>query len=347
MKKLFSATILVLILSFSTAGYAIILPDPFTNAFQYGDFYSYSLPILAYQYDALNGGGVGPGNPYYVPSSPGAIKDLVVVATGTTGNPVNTNFAGMNNAYRTPDGNSSPPVFSTENTVNPPNNPIPAYTDTWNSTLAAFTGFLGTGNTPVFFFNNNQTNSGDASNQTLWAWGQVILRDTAASNPAPNIYFDFSNNGGFGPIIPGSGYDVTDYNSPGAPNSLFPFPVGGPYAGLWPAVGDFVTSGGQVTIPIGPGGTNVTFNHNLGANQAAYAIFSPELNDFLNDWSLDSDYDAISIDLRMFGLNNGYEQLFIATSAYTPPPIPEPSTFALLGAGLLGLGYIRLRKSRK
>lgn len=60
---------------------------PATGYVQYADAQSYSLPLLAYLYDQANGGGVGPGNPFYVASTPGAIKDLVVIATGASGAP--------------------------------------------------------------------------------------------------------------------------------------------------------------------------------------------------------------------------------------------------------------------
>ena len=53
------------------ASTAFILPT--TGYVQYGDGLSYSLPLLAYFYDHANGGGTGPGNPFYVSSTPGAI----------------------------------------------------------------------------------------------------------------------------------------------------------------------------------------------------------------------------------------------------------------------------------
>ena len=67
---------------------AFFLPTPQFNAFQYGDFYSYSLPILAYRYAREFGGGVGPGNPFYIASGPGQISDLTVIGTGANGQPV-------------------------------------------------------------------------------------------------------------------------------------------------------------------------------------------------------------------------------------------------------------------
>ena len=88
-------------------------PTPPSERVLYGDFYTYSLPIPAWRYSLQFGGGVGPGNPYYVDSTPGSIKDDVVIATGANGVPVNTNVAGMNDAYQTPNGNGGLPYFST------------------------------------------------------------------------------------------------------------------------------------------------------------------------------------------------------------------------------------------
>lgn len=41
------------------------------------------------------------GDESYIASGPGQIQDLIVVGTGAAGKPVNTNFAGMDNAYAT------------------------------------------------------------------------------------------------------------------------------------------------------------------------------------------------------------------------------------------------------
>jgi hypothetical protein len=52
----------------------------------------------------------------------------------------------------------------------------------------------------------------------------------------------------------------------------------------------------------------------------------------------------------MTNLNDGFEEIFLTgtiTAEQPPPPIPEPSTIMLLGAGLLGLGYCTRRRSKK
>ena len=84
----------------------------------YGDGNSFLLQYNAYIYDKLNGGGVGPGNPYYINSTPGAIKDLTVIGTGTSSNPATTNTSGMDDAYPTPNS-SGIPYFSTGTTADP------------------------------------------------------------------------------------------------------------------------------------------------------------------------------------------------------------------------------------
>ena len=62
----------------------------------------------------FQGGGTGPSNPFYVNSTPGAIKNLIVNGTGSGGTPVNTNFPpSMDNAYPTPNDTAGTVFFTT------------------------------------------------------------------------------------------------------------------------------------------------------------------------------------------------------------------------------------------
>lgn len=356
-------------LSFSDCGGGVACPYV-----TYGNANSYSLALNALLWSAAHPGvGTGPGNPFYVTSTPGAIKNLIVPATGASGTQVNTNFSGMDNAYPTPNDQAGTVFFTTNKTpygsplpagVSAPSDPSPTGSwdtpNTWDTSLSALSSFLGSGNTPIFFFNNNQVNSGAATNQDLAIWAQISLTGAGKTS----VYFDLTNNGG--PFTePGGGVpngDATAYTATST----------GPDAGTNAAT-DYVLSGGQICLDAsytyvpcdGTGGTVAyRVNNNLGANQAAYAVVVPGLNSILTAASFDG-YTAMHLDLRMGcdpntvgynqnstgncqgrSLNNGYEQVFIASTA-GPNSIPEPGTLALMSIGLLGVGLARRRKARR
>lgn len=268
---------------------------------QYGDAQSYSLPIANYQYGFNTNNGA-----YAIPSTPGQIDSLTVVGTGSSGNPVVTNYSGMDNAYATPSGvngetfwYANPYTYQgTQGTVN--NNGD----NTWDVSLAALKSFLGN-DSMVIFFNNNQINSGATSLQSLAAWARVWLTDANGGQIGDSFYF--TNMGGAYNLVSmgGGGVfmgDVTSYAGSGTAPS---------HTGA--SNTDFVLSGGQLcvahngssaTVPIpvpcgispadlatlltslgiDPTGWSASsaINHNLGADHAAYAIVFPELNALLD-----------------------------------------------------------------
>ena len=346
-----------------------MIPAPYVT---YGDANSYSLPVLMSLYDFYGAG--GNPNPYDVNSSPGQIKDLTVIGTGANGVPVTTNFDGMDNAYPTPNSDGLE-FFSTNKTAyggscagcSLPGDPDPTFTgdtaDTWDIRLTALASFIGS-ESPVFFFNNNQTNSGDAEDQNLAVWAALTLYDDAGVLQPLTFYF--TNDGGAYATIQEGGGGVLNGTAGsgtlGAPT--------GPDAGDNTST-DYVLSGGQlcqdaVLNPVSCDDPTAvyTINHNLGADQAVYAIVFPALNDILAMAGFGG-YDVLSMDWRMGcdpntdqstyscdgsagnhgrSLNNGYEQLFIGT--VTSVQIPEPATLALLGSGLLGFGAMRRRNKK-
>ncbi len=154
------------------------LPTPSaTNSVTLGDGVSYSLPFLG-----LN-----------VQSLPGQIDDCIVVAAGSNGNPVTTTFAGMDNAYATPNGPNSNPYFRIGD---PTNSPDPGSTGqfagdsapTWDTRLLALNTYLA-GNDMVVYFNHNQINSGSGIDQDLFISAQVALIDNAGVLPTVSYYF--------------------------------------------------------------------------------------------------------------------------------------------------------------
>jgi hypothetical protein len=206
--------------------------------------------------------------------------------------------------------------------------------------------------------------------------------------------WDFSNMDGAYATVPGGGGvvggDVTTYNA---------------VLGSGPDVvsndeTDYVLSGGSVCFDYTGGNTepapgdaivpcsgahDYEVANNLGDNQAAYALFFPEMNaliasldqTMLANYSLHIDF-RLGCDPAWYGgnpdgltdqeltdaclakrLTNGGEAIFIGAAferppiciefpdlpECQPPTIPEPGTMSLLGMALAALGFISLRKS--
>lgn len=296
---------------------------------QYGDGQSYSMPIANYQYDYSTNNG-----PFAISSTPGQISNLVVLNTGSEGGPVTTNYDAQDDAYRTPTGVSGDTWFTassdtyrgTEGTINAndydANTPLGVGAQTWDTSLSALETFTA-GEDLVFFFNNNQTNSGSTADQTLAAWARLWITD-ANGNVLSDSTFEFTNNDKpYAIVTQGGGGtfngDVTGYTATGDGYS------NPDHTDLNNT--DWVVSGGQLCVATGGvlpvpvpvacgsdpalvGGTDISaaIDHNLGADHVAYAVLFPELNDLLAslyaDGNLDMSLYTLHVDVR-YGCEGG------------------------------------------
>ena len=324
---LVAALIVALVSAWSSPGEAVTLPacDNFICAFD-GDFGVMSLPLA----------GVS------IPSSPGQIKDGVVVYTGSGGKGVTTNPLGMDGAFAAPSG-SGAVNFSTLTSPDP-GQIAPFAGDvagTWDSTITAFNTFLA-GSTPLFFFNQNDTNNNGTTGgcppavdaQDVCLYGTLTLVDL--QNSANNVVLE----------LEGPTRLFTD--GPGTTDGIPTLPQE-----LVLAKGDVcLDNTGAQTDCAGPNVFIGPINHNLGADHAAYVGFSDVLNSLLATCatfganSAQCPWDSLSIRLDLTDINNGFEQLFILTGEQVRL-IPAPGTFILLGAGLVGLGAAAWRRRQR
>lgn len=382
-----------------SAEYTFDLPDADLFAVLYGDFYSYSGPILQAQFDA---GVHGPNDSTYNGGAfefddtiAGKVDDELNVLSSSGGNSqeIKKQPDGAENAFAPVQGtNDSSPYFTTYTStaqIDPTDNPDNGATqiaddlDAWDVNLQTFINAYdqgdGTLSDAVLVFNNNETDSADS--QTLSSWFQVFIWDSTGTEEA--IVFTFQNNcppGAFclnggeisvsdgGIVGPLALKDPTAFSEPKA-TSTYPDPV---TTSDNPEKEDFVISGGDVCFEgkdaDGAGviggvlidcttaspADDTIIPHNLGADRISYMLWSPELNDLLQDFLTNGlgGYDMLSVDLRLGCydgteanascepleiITNGAERAFWASASIPGEDgrIPEPSVIALMGIGLL------------
>jgi len=318
LKKFFYTCVAVPLLFSSAAintSQALVLPpaDDGVTSLPFGDFDVYSLALL----NVLSGNGAPqPGEPYYVASSPGAIKDDVVFGTGASGGPLNDNPAGMDDAYTTPSGTDTADLsFSTQTVPDPSDGPGGGLTDlttTWDAETEALRDFLGPDGQFIPFFNLNDTGTDGLDGIDLLIWAEFTLSGNAVADQV----FTLSGTESEG------GFDD------------------------WAYVHGTICASTTQFYHLGPCDLNSPFdgmdvNQNLGANNAAFAIYNAQLDAFIKN--ANSGYDLLRIDWRMAKLNNGYEQAFLnATTSISI--VSEPAALMLFGFGLVGLGFFRRKR---
>jgi hypothetical protein len=363
LKSLFSLTsaAFAIVLAGSSAATAdVILPVPGncgtvagTNCLIFDDFTVYSLALLNFQAGA---GQVGPGDPFAVSTNGMALQNALVVGTGVNGaGSINSDVlpGGVtDDAYNTPNSQGSGLTNFVMDSTNQgaQGGLIPGNTSgTWDILVSALKNYLN-GGSLNFFFNLNQTNSNvttylDNPEDAL-GWLAVTLRDSTGNNGSVTFYLDGNAcNGTIGDPLSANCDSTQSYPQNNANNSILPADSN---HDEWAYIhGEICVSDAGALLGFGScqslGMAGNTVKQNLGANDAAFALYSNTLQTALNSGL----YDVMSIDMRMAALDNGYEQLLIFAGNAIPQEVPEPITLTLFGAGLAGVVLLRRRRAKK
>jgi hypothetical protein len=355
-----------LLLNSAVAG--VILPEPDcgisggNNCLVFDDFTVFSMSLLQFNEDAS----LQPvsGDKYYIDSSPGKIKDDIVIASFPTASTNNSDISptGIDDGFDTPNGgsdlfamlatNEPSPVLANDNqvtsllpnpdgldiddngTIDGDGNPGGGLS-LWDIEISELTTFLNDEDL-LFFFNLNETGANDAldSGQDMLGWMRVFLTD---SQTGDSIDFTLSGANTLQPTIQSQAQGTDDSILPTADEE-------------WAYIhGQICTSSVDGSVlalsscsAAGNPPNGQTVNQNLGANAAAFGLWNDDLNNALYSGT----YDTLTVDLRMSHIENGYEQLFIRAGQVGDPSIsvPVPTSIWLLLTGLASLGISRRKE---
>lgn len=326
-----------------------------------GDFVSCSTTFLNYlagigapQYQTPTPTG------YVIESNQGSLKSMVVVGTGAGGQiPINTDFSTqIDQGYDIPNNGN----FETSTAPDPINGPSGAGQDTkvsWDINLQTLKDALtigGVRHNALIGYDFNETGS---LGQSTLIWAMVSVRDADGILTTKN--FELTARNGFGPASNVYGF-TTDKTFDGSTpttvdtegNLLNPLGDMTYIAGdiCVKPDGSFLPLIGATTCPAG----YTHLSNNLGTNKAEWISYIPELDENLEAY-LAQGYDTISVQLKIgcFSQNpanpfyescndGGYDDIFIM-AGNVRQRVPEPATLSLMGAALLGAGF--MRKKRK
>jgi hypothetical protein len=342
----------------SPASAAAFLPPgncgtvPGTNCLVFSDFNVYSLALLNFQAGA---GPIGPGDPYAVSTNGTSLQHALVVGTGVNGSGANNSdlLPGgvVDNAYDTPSaqgGGLTNFQMAAGNQGTQGNAILNNASTTWDVNVAALMTFLNGGDLN-FFFNLNQTNSKTStylnSPEDALGWLAVTVTDSTGAHGPQTAYLNGNHCTGVIGLAGSTACDPSQSVLPSiSPGNSDILPGGEKWAYIH---GQICVSPAGGVVALEPCAkndkTNNTVNQNLGANDAAFGLYS----DVLQTWLETGFYDKLSVDMRMAAETNGYEQLLIYAGNSIPLDVPEPMTLTLFGAGFAGAALLRRRKANK
>ncbi len=367
----FVGLLLAAALCAQTARAEIVLPPPNPgpagNSLLYGDFFVYSLPFLN---NIATGNPQDVNGPFFKRATAGAIKDDVIMGINNL-NPQTANLAVMNDPYETPSADNSPTYnntrYFTTQQIGSPDFPHPGpaegtafagdTADTWNAQLGSLRTQLdlAAGNHVVFFYMMNQTRAQQGGDEAQVFKTDAVEVSVTAADPIFGLTFPVlaedmlvwkhvSITMPDGTLVDDF-FLTADTTQTTGPDVLNPVNT---TTGL--ADSEWVHAHGEITVDNTTGallefGANPAIgkviNQNLGENQAAFAMFNPELDALVK--SLPANY-LMKVDFRYAFNTDGNEHGWLQTTTV----IPEPASllvWSLLGALGVAVGCWRHKRT--